>query len=69
MVWKANVTQATPKCPHCGGPTEEPHGNPTIGNMMIMRCQIIAATDWCVFCRVCKLHYHLPGRVPPRSGS
>jgi hypothetical protein len=60
--------QELPRCPHCGGPTEEPRGNPTIGNMMIMRCRIgIVPTDWCVFCRSCKLHYHLPGRVPTKA--
>jgi len=29
---------------------------------MILRCQIIVESDWCVFCRACRLHFHLPGR-------
>jgi len=51
-----------PACPKCGGPTEEPSGAPAHGNVMILRCQIIVESDWCVFCRACRLHFHLPGR-------
>jgi hypothetical protein len=59
--------ESAPACPRCGSTTEEPRGNPTIGNMMTARCQVIVPTDWCVFCRACKLHFHLPGRVPPKA--
>lgn len=58
---------ALPACPKCRQTAEEPNGSPQYGNMMILRCQIIVETDWCVFCRRCKIHFHAPGRPVPKK--
>ena len=62
--------QLPPPCPYCNSVderegekhTREPMGNREYGSMLAFRCTFIADSDWCVVCKKCRLHMHLPGR-------
>ena len=60
-----------PYCPFCGKKTERPQGlsidGELVGNMMVNSCQLIAANDVCVFCRCCRLHFHIDARPPKET--